>query len=89
MKFPTRVDLVNIVAGDSGSDRPAGSALSIIGDKQLGHDLALALMRLEQTTMNIPDSLRDLRLKLDAELVGDPASVRYRRHWLQQDEEEK
>lgn len=83
MKFPTKVELVNVAVGDPA--QPHGSLISIFGDKQLGHDLALGLMRLEQTTMHLPDSLHDLRLKLDAELVGDPQSRKYRQR--QQDGE--
>jgi hypothetical protein len=77
VKFPTKVELINIKANDGEREIPGGSLISIFGDKQLGHDLALGLMRLEQTTMHLPDSLHDLRLKLDAELVGDPQSRKY------------
>jgi hypothetical protein len=52
-------------------------ALSILTDKQTGHELAIALGRLEQTTLHIPDSIRDLKLALDAELIADPMSRRY------------
>jgi hypothetical protein len=50
--------------------------LQITLDKQRGHELALALMRLEQTTLHVPEGIKLLRLALDAELINTPASRR-------------
>lgn len=74
MKFPTDVKVVKVKT-ESGVLR--SEIVSIVADKQVGHDLALALLRLEQTTLHFPDSIRDLRLRLSAELIHDPQSVQY------------
>jgi len=50
--------------------------LRITLDKQRGHELALALMRLEQTTLRVPEGIKLLRLALDAELINTPGSRR-------------
>jgi len=52
-------------------------AVIITTDKQTGHELALVLGRLEQSSLHTPDSLRDLKLALDAELIQDPAAKRH------------
>jgi hypothetical protein len=43
--------------------------------KRAGADLALALMKLKQTTMLLPASIGELLHALNFVLVGDPASV--------------
>lgn len=70
MKVPTSVKLVPVTPGKE-------KLISILGDQQLGRDLALALSRFDQTTLHMPESIRDLRLRLDAALVGDPFSRKY------------
>lgn len=69
MKIPTHVAFVKTML--------EGKMVSILCDEQTGHDLALALSRFDQTTLHMPDTIRDLRLRLDAALVGDPRSRRY------------
>lgn len=73
MRLPTSVKVLPIVS----DGEPVGEFVTIVADKSLGGELALALMRLEQTTLHIPESIRDLRLRLDCELVGDPHSRQY------------
>lgn len=48
--------------------------LTIEIDKQTGHELALSLQRLEQTSLHVTPAIKDLKLALDVELIGDPAS---------------
>ena len=49
----------------------------ITTDKHTGHELALMLGRLMQTTLHVPEQIVDLKLALDAELISDPAARRY------------
>lgn len=48
--------------------------LTIQIDKQTGHDLGVSLHRLFQTTLGVPERVRNLMLALDAELIGSPGS---------------
>ena len=46
--------------------------LTIVIDKQGGHELALVLARIEQTTLHVHESVKELRKALDVELIGIP-----------------
>lgn len=66
-----RVDLAPRADGVYEDARP----LTITIDKQIGHELAIALSRLEQTTLQVPHKIRLLRLALDAELIQMPGAA--------------
>ncbi len=74
MKLPTKVDLIKIQSEDGSV---LAELVTIACDKQSGHDLALFLMTHHA---GLTESLQDLKMRLDAELIGDPASRQYLKH---------